>query len=45
LFLAAEDLLVERSELMWQARNLYENGKADFADYLIGLVHREHGAE
>ena len=43
--LAAEDLAVERSELAWQALGLYEGGKADFADYVIGLCHRELKAE
>lgn len=35
--LAAEDLRAERSELAWRALNEYEQGKADFADYVIGL--------
>ncbi len=43
--LSVEDLLVDRSELAWQALHLYQNGKTDFADYLIGLSHRDHGAE
>jgi len=43
--LSAEDLLVDRSELAWQALNHYQNGKADFADYVIGLSHRDQGAE
>ncbi len=43
--LSAEDLRVERSELAWLALNLREKGKADFADYIIGLSHREQGAE
>ncbi len=43
--LSAEDLRVERSELAWLALNLREKGKADFADYVIGLSHREQGAE
>jgi predicted nucleic-acid-binding protein len=42
--LSAEDLLVDRSELAWQALHLYQSGKADFADYLIGLSHRDQGA-
>ncbi len=42
--LSAEDVLIDRSELAWQALHLYENGKADFADYLIGLSHRDQGA-
>jgi predicted nucleic-acid-binding protein len=43
--LSVEDLRVERSELAWLALNLYENGEADFADYVIGLSHRDHGAQ
>ena len=43
--LSVEDLRVERSELGWLALNLYEKGKADFADYVIGLSHRDQGAE
>ena len=43
--MAANDLSVERSELAWRALHFYEKGKADFADYLIGLIHREEGAE
>jgi len=43
--LSVEDLHIERSELAWLALNLYKNGKADFADYVIGLCHREQGAE
>ena len=43
--LSAEDLQVERSELAWQALGLYEKGKADFADYAIGLSGRNAKAE
>lgn len=43
--LAATDLTVERSELVWQAVNRFEAGKADFADYLLGLAAREASAE
>jgi predicted nucleic-acid-binding protein len=42
--LAADELRVERSELAWQALNLYEDGKADFSDYLIGLCGRAERA-
>ena len=42
--LCVEDLRVERSELAWQALGLFEKGRADFADYVIGLSHREQGA-
>jgi predicted nucleic-acid-binding protein len=40
-----DDLRVERSELAWQAVGLYEEGKADFAEYVMGLSHRVQGAE
>jgi predicted nucleic-acid-binding protein len=43
--LSVEDLRVERFELARLALNRYENGKADFADYVIALCHRELGAE
>ncbi len=43
--LAAQDLAVERSELAWQALNLYEDGTADFSDYVIGLSGRSQGAD
>jgi predicted nucleic-acid-binding protein len=43
--LAADELQIERSELAWQALNLYEDGKADYADYLIGLCGREQKSE
>ena len=42
--LAAEDLRCERSELAWRALNEYERGKADFADFVIGLSGREEKA-
>jgi len=41
--LEARDLRVERSELAWQALGRYEMGKADFADYVVGLCNRELG--
>jgi predicted nucleic-acid-binding protein len=43
--LSADDLHVEHSELAWQSLNLYEEGEADFADYLIGLCGRAQKAE
>ncbi len=42
--LAAQDLAVERRELAWQALNLYEEGTADFSDYVIGLCGRQEKA-
>lgn len=41
----AEDLEIERADLAWQALNLYEEGPADMADYLIGLSGRGQGAD
>lgn len=43
--LAAEDLQVESTDLAWQALGLYEQEKADFSDYVIGLSNREKKAE
>ena len=43
--LSASDLQVEHSDLAWQALNLYDREKADFADYVIGLSHREMKGE
>jgi predicted nucleic-acid-binding protein len=43
--LAADDLQVQQSQLAWQALNLYEQEKADFPDYVIGLTNRERHAE
>lgn len=43
--LSVEDLRVERSDMAWLALNLYEKGKADLADYIIGLSHRDEGAQ
>jgi predicted nucleic-acid-binding protein len=43
--LSAVELRIERSELAWQALNLYERGETDFADYLIGPCGREEKVE
>jgi predicted nucleic-acid-binding protein len=43
--LAACDLQVEGSDLAWQAVSLYEEQKADFADYVVGLRNRQNQAE
>ncbi len=43
--LSADDLAIESSELAWQALNAYDEGKADFADYVIGLSARDAKAE
>jgi len=42
--LTASDLEVEQAPLAWDAWRLYQSGKVDFADYLIGLGHRKAGA-
>ena len=36
--LTVDDFAVENSELAWRALNEFQNGTADFADYLIGLA-------
>ena len=43
--LGTEELRVENAELAWQALERYADGKADFADYLLGLLGRAQGAE
>ena len=43
--LAAEEIRTERADLAWQALNGFEDGKAGFADLVIGLVARAEGAE
>lgn len=42
--LSAEELEVEAPEVAWRALRLFEEGKADLADYLIGVVNRQRGA-
>lgn len=43
--LSAGDLQVERSEVAWRALNSYEEGRADFADYVIGVCGQEEEAQ
>ena len=43
--LLVQELHVEHAEMAWQAVRLFEQGKADFADYLIGLSNRDGKAE
>ena len=43
--LSVQELQVEGAELAWRAVRLFEGGKADFADYLIGVSNREGKAE
>lgn len=42
--LSADELQVEAPELAWRALRLFEAGKADLADSLIGAGNRELGA-
>jgi len=39
--LAVKELQVQDAETAWQALRFFEAGKADFADYLIGVSNRE----
>lgn len=43
--LSVQELQAEKPELAWQAVRLFEQGKANFADFLIGLSNRENKAE
>jgi predicted nucleic-acid-binding protein len=43
--LSVRELRVDDAESAWRAVRLYEQGKADFADYLIGLSNQDEKAE
>jgi predicted nucleic-acid-binding protein len=43
--LSVRELRVDGAESAWRAIRLYEQGKADFADYLIGLSNQDKKAE
>ncbi len=43
--LSVQELQVEDAESAWRAVRLFEQGKADFADHLIGISNRENKAE
>ena len=43
--LSARELQVSRAELAWKALRLFEQGKADFSDYLIGLTNQREKAD
>ena len=43
--LSVKELRVNGAESAWRAIRLYEQGKADFADYLIGLSNQDEKAE
>ena len=42
--LSSPELLVEEDEAVWQALKLYEQGTADFSDYLLGLLNLRAGS-
>lgn len=41
--LQTQQLMVEKSDLVWEAVELYRTGTADFADALIGLSNQQAG--
>ena len=43
--LTVRELHVEGAEIAWKALHRFETGNADFADYVIGVTHKEHKAE
>ncbi|RKX37446.1 MAG: PIN domain-containing protein [Verrucomicrobia bacterium] len=42
--LSSPELLVEEDEAVWKALKVYEQGTADFSDYLLGLLNHRAGA-
>lgn len=42
--LSVQELHVQNAELAWRALKHFEKGKADFADYLRGVINRENKA-
>lgn len=43
--LSVQELQVSRAELAWKALRLFEHGRADFSDYLIGLTNLQEKAD
>lgn len=43
--LSTAELRVEEPDLAWAALRAYENGSADFSDYLIGIGNRRRGCK
>ena len=43
--LTASELTVENASVAWEAFRKYEQGNADFADYVIGCVNRKEGCK
>lgn len=42
--LAAGDVMLEQEDLVGEALHKHEHGRADFADYLLGLTNARNGA-
>lgn len=42
--LSSPELSVEEDEAVWHALKIYEQGTADFSDYLLGLLNHRAGA-
>ena len=43
--LSVQELHVDRAAWVWPAVRLFESGRADFPDYLVGISNRESKAE
>jgi len=43
--LLTKQIVVQEPEVVWKAWRLFQAGKADFADYLIGQVALAHGCK
>ena len=43
--LSTKQLVVQEADVVWQALRLFENGPADFSDYLIERIAHENGCE
>ena len=43
--MAASELMVEEPQMVWAALSDYEEGKADFSDYLIGRRNQAEGCD
>jgi predicted nucleic-acid-binding protein len=43
--LITTELHVQENNSVWRALHEYKKGKADFADYLVGVINREHNGD
>ncbi len=43
--LGTKQLIVQYSEIVWQALRLYQSGQADFADYLVERIAHSEGCK